>query len=118
MFMEKSNLEVLLFTLQYKMNTQGKVPCTSREQNSARHLLGLKKLKKAKHERELALEEKSSGQRKLEQLTTSFHRKAGMDKTWLSGTNVLSLKTTLVSTLPQLRLLPRSRSTWNQHLYL
>ena len=24
----------------------------------------------------------------------------------------------LVSTLPQLRLLPRSRSTWNQHLYL
>ena len=41
-----------------------------------------------------------------------------MNKTWLSGTNVLSLITTLVSTLPQLRLLPRSRSTWNQHLYL
>ena len=53
----------------------------------------------------MALEEKSSGQRKLEQLATSFHRKAGMDKTWLSGTNVLSLKTTLVSILPQLRLL-------------
>ena len=31
-------------------------------------------------------------------------------QTWLSGTNVLSLITTLVSTLPQLRLLPKTEA--------
>ena len=31
MFMEKGNLEVLLLTLQSKVSTQDKVPCTPRE---------------------------------------------------------------------------------------
>ena len=43
-FMEKSNLEVLLCTLQSKMSTQGKMPYKPGEQNGARHQLGLKKL--------------------------------------------------------------------------
>ena len=99
-FMEKGNLEVLLFTLQSKMRAHDKVPYTPKEGKMVRDInLAWERLEKAEHERELALNEKLS------------------EQTWLSGTNVLSLKTTLVSTLPQLRL-PRSRSTWNQHLYL
>ena len=39
-----------------------------------------------------------------------FNRKFDMNKTWLSGTNVLSLITTLVSTLPQLKRLPKAEA--------
>ena len=37
-FMEKSNLEVLLFTLQSKMSTQDKVPCTPKESKIVRDI--------------------------------------------------------------------------------
>ena len=55
-FMEKGNLEVLLFTLQSKMRAHDKVPYTPKEGKMVRDInLAWERLEKAEHERELAL---------------------------------------------------------------
>jgi len=84
-FMEKGNLEVLLFTLQSKMRAHDKVPYTPKEGKMVRDInLAWERLEKAEHERELALREELIRQEKLEQLAARFNRKAGMRETWLS----------------------------------
>ena len=81
-FMEKSNMEVLLFTLQTKMRAHDKVPYTPKEGKIVRDInLAWERLKKAEHERELALREELIRQKKNEQLATRFNRKAGMIET-------------------------------------
>ena len=84
-FMDKGNLEVLLFTLQSKMRANGKEPYTPKEGKMVRDInLAWERLEKAEHERELALREELIRQEKLEQLAARFNRKAGMRETWLS----------------------------------
>jgi len=84
-FMEKGNLEVLLFTLQSKMRANGKEPYVPKEGKMVRDInLAWERLEKAEHERELALREELIRQEKLEQLAARFNRKAGMRETWLS----------------------------------
>jgi len=84
-FMEKGNLEVLLFTLQSKMRAHNKVPYTPKEGKMIRDINSAwERLEKAEHERELALREELIRQEKLEQLAARFNRKAGMRETWLS----------------------------------
>ena len=81
-FMEKSNMEVLLFTLQTKMRAHDKVPYTPKEGKMVRDInLAWERLEKAEHERELALREELIRQEKLEQLAARFNRKAGMRET-------------------------------------
>merc|ERR1719507_1465725 len=84
-FMDKGNLEVLLFTLQSKMRAHDKVPYTPKEGKMVRDInLAWERLEKAEHERELALREELIRQEKLEQLAARVNRKAGMRETWLS----------------------------------
>ena len=84
-FMDKGNLEVLLFTLQSKMRANGKEPFSPKEGRMVRDInLAWERLEKAEHERELALREELIRQEKLEQLAARFNRKAGMRETWLS----------------------------------
>ena len=84
-FMEKGNLEVLLFTLQSKMRANNKFPYTPKEGKTISDInKAWEKLEKAEHERELALKEEIIRQEKLEQLASRFNRKAGMRETWLS----------------------------------
>merc|ERR1719288_183380 len=84
-FMDKGNLEVLLFTLQSKMRANGKEPFTPKEGRMVRDInLAWERLEKAEHERELALREELIRQEKLEQLAARFNRKAGMRETWMS----------------------------------
>ena len=84
-FMEKGNLEVLLFTLQSKMRANNKVPYFPKEGKMISDInRAWERLEKAEHERELALREELIRQEKLEQLAARFNRKAGMRETWLS----------------------------------
>jgi spectrin beta len=84
-FMEKGNLEVLLFTLQSKMRANNKEPYAPKEGKMVRDInQAWERLEKAEHERELALREELIRQEKLEQLAARFNRKAGMRETWLS----------------------------------
>ncbi|XP_076360233.1 spectrin beta chain-like isoform X3 [Tachypleus tridentatus] len=84
-FVEKGNLEVLLFTLQSKMRANNQRPYFPKEGKMISDInKAWEKLEKAEHERELALREELIRQEKLEQLAARFDRKAGMRETWLS----------------------------------
>ncbi|GLH07509.1 GD15677 [Gryllus bimaculatus] len=84
-FVEKGNLEVLLFTLQSRMRANNQKPYTPREGKMISDInKAWERLEKAEHERELALREELIRQEKLEQLAARFSRKAGMRETWLS----------------------------------
>lgn len=84
-FMEKGNLEVLLFTLQSKMRANNKTPYFPKEGKTIADInRAWERLEKAEHERELSLREELIRQEKLEQLAARFNRKAGMRETWLS----------------------------------
>lgn len=84
-FVEKGNLEVLLFTLQSKMRANNQKPYTPKEGRMISDInKAWERLEKAEHERELALREELIRQEKLEQLANRFNRKAAMRETWLS----------------------------------
>ncbi|XP_059484523.1 spectrin beta chain isoform X2 [Neocloeon triangulifer] len=84
-FVEKGNLEVLLFTLQSKMRANNQKPYIPREGKMISDInKAWDRLEKAEHERELALREELIRQEKLEQLAARFNRKASMRETWLS----------------------------------
>ncbi|XP_074662524.1 spectrin beta chain-like isoform X4 [Tubulanus polymorphus] len=84
-FVEKGNLEVLLFTLQSKMRANNQKPYYPKEGKLISDInKAWERLEKAEHERELALREELIRQEKLEQLAARFDRKAGMRETWLS----------------------------------
>ncbi|KAG4068736.1 hypothetical protein HA402_002427 [Bradysia odoriphaga] len=84
-FVEKGNLEVLLFTLQSKMRSNNQKPYTPKEGRMISDInKAWERLEKAEHERELALREELIRQEKLEQLAARFNRKASMRETWLS----------------------------------
>lgn len=84
-FVEKGNLEVLLFTLQSKMRANNQKPYTPKEGKMVADInKAWEMLEKAEHERELALREELIRQEKLEQLAARFSRKASMRETWLS----------------------------------
>ncbi|XP_070506050.1 spectrin beta chain isoform X5 [Chironomus tepperi] len=84
-FVEKGNLEVLLFTLQSKMRANNQKPYTPKEGKMVSDInKAWERLEKAEHERELALREELIRQEKLEQLAARFNRKASMRETWLS----------------------------------
>lgn len=84
-FVEKGNLEVLLFTLQSKMRANNQKPYTPKEGKMIADInKAWERLEKAEHERELALREELIRQEKLEQLAARFNRKASMRETWLS----------------------------------
>lgn len=84
-FVEKGNLEVLLFTLQSRMRANNQKPYTPREGRMISDInKAWERLEKAEHERELALREELIRQEKLEQLAARFNRKASMRETWLS----------------------------------
>lgn len=68
-FMEKGNLEVLLFTLQSKMRANNKTPYFPKEGKTISDInKAWERLEKAEHERELSLREELIRQEKLEQL--------------------------------------------------
>ncbi|XP_062554879.1 spectrin beta chain isoform X1 [Armigeres subalbatus] len=84
-FVEKGNLEVLLFTLQSKMRANNQKPYTPKEGKMISDInKAWERLEKSEHERELALREELIRQEKLEQLAARFNRKATMRETWLS----------------------------------
>ena len=84
-FVEKGNLEVLLFTLQSKMRANNQKPYTPKEGKMVADInKAWERLEKSEHERELALREELIRQEKLEQLAARFNRKASMRETWLS----------------------------------
>lgn len=84
-FVEKGNLEVLLFTLQSKMRANNQKPYIPKEGRMISDInKAWERLEKAEHERELALREELIRQEKLEQLAARFNRKASMRETWLS----------------------------------
>uniref|UniRef100_A0ABD2X9X6 Spectrin beta chain n=1 Tax=Trichogramma kaykai TaxID=54128 RepID=A0ABD2X9X6_9HYME len=84
-FIEKGNLEVLLFTLQSKMRANNQKPYTPKEGKMISDInKAWERLEKAEHERELALREELIRQEKLDQLAARFNRKASMRETWLS----------------------------------
>lgn len=84
-FIEKGNLEILLFTLQSKMRANNQKPYLPKEGKMISDInRAWERLEKAEHERELALREELIRQEKLEQLAARFDRKAGMRETWLS----------------------------------
>ncbi|KAL5276086.1 SPTBN1 family protein [Megaselia abdita] len=84
-FVEKGNLEVLLFSLQSKMRANNQKPYTPKEGKMISDInKAWERLEKAEHERELALREELIRQEKLKQLADRFDRKAAMRETWLS----------------------------------
>ncbi|XP_078674534.1 spectrin beta chain, non-erythrocytic 1-like isoform X33 [Branchiostoma floridae x Branchiostoma belcheri] len=84
-FMEKGNLEVLLFTLQSKMRANNQKPYTPKEGKLVSDInKAWERLERSEHEREIALREELMRQEKLEQLARRFDRKAAMRETWLS----------------------------------
>uniref|UniRef100_A0A183IVK4 Spectrin beta chain, non-erythrocytic 2 n=1 Tax=Soboliphyme baturini TaxID=241478 RepID=A0A183IVK4_9BILA len=84
-FVEKGNLEVLLFTLQSRMRANNQKPYLPREGKMLADInRAWENLERAEHERELALKEELIRQEKLEQLAARFDRKAGMRETWLA----------------------------------
>ncbi|XP_078283992.1 spectrin beta chain, non-erythrocytic 1-like isoform X2 [Rhinoraja longicauda] len=84
-FIEKGNLEVLLFTIQSKMRANNQKVYIPREGKLISDInKAWERLEKAEHERELALRMELIRQEKLEQLAHRFDRKAAMRETWLS----------------------------------
>uniref|UniRef100_A0A663FJK9 Spectrin beta chain n=1 Tax=Aquila chrysaetos chrysaetos TaxID=223781 RepID=A0A663FJK9_AQUCH len=84
-FMEKGNLEVLLFTVQSRMRANNQKVYVPREGKLISDInKAWERLEKAEHERELALRTELIRQEKLEQLAARFDRKAAMRETWLS----------------------------------
>uniref|UniRef100_A0A8V5GIT0 Uncharacterized protein n=1 Tax=Melopsittacus undulatus TaxID=13146 RepID=A0A8V5GIT0_MELUD len=84
-FMEKGNLEVLLFTVQSRMRANNQKVYVPREGRLISDInKAWERLEKAEHERELALRTELIRQEKLEQLAARFDRKAAMRETWLS----------------------------------
>ncbi|XP_013782687.1 spectrin beta chain-like isoform X2 [Limulus polyphemus] len=84
-FIEKGNLEVLLFTLQSKMRANNQKPFFPKEGKMISDInKAWESLERAEHEQELALRKELIRQEKLEQLAARFDRKAGMRETWLS----------------------------------
>ncbi|CAD6199906.1 unnamed protein product [Caenorhabditis auriculariae] len=84
-FVEKGELEVLLFTLQSAMRANNQRPYVPREGKLIADInRAWQALEKAEHERELALKEEIIRQEKLEQLAERFNRKADMRETWLT----------------------------------
>ncbi|XP_055520757.1 spectrin beta chain, non-erythrocytic 1-like isoform X2 [Leucoraja erinacea] len=84
-FIEKGNLEVLLFTIQSKMRANNQKVYIPREGKLISDInKAWERLEKAEHERELALRTELIRQEKLEQLAHRFDRKAAMRETWLS----------------------------------
>uniref|UniRef100_A0A8C3CG31 Spectrin beta chain n=1 Tax=Cairina moschata TaxID=8855 RepID=A0A8C3CG31_CAIMO len=84
-FMEKGNLEVLLFTIQSRMRANNQKVFVPREGKLISDInKAWERLEKAEHERELALRTELIRQEKLEQLAARFDRKAAMRETWLS----------------------------------
>ncbi|XP_033634187.1 spectrin beta chain-like [Asterias rubens] len=84
-FVEKGNLEVLLFTIQSKMRANNQRPFTPKEGKLVHDInKSWERLERAEHERELALRQELIRQEKLEQLAARFDRKAAMRETWLS----------------------------------
>jgi spectrin beta len=68
-FMEKGNLEVLLFTLQSKMRANNKVPYFPKEGKTISDInKAWERLERSEHERELSLRDELIRQEKLEQL--------------------------------------------------
>ncbi|XP_061600718.1 LOW QUALITY PROTEIN: spectrin beta chain, non-erythrocytic 1-like [Cololabis saira] len=91
-FVEKGNLEVLLFTIQSKMRANNQKVYTPREGKLISDInKAWERLEKAEHERELALRTELIRQEKLEQLARRFDRKAAMRETWLSENQRLGL---------------------------
>ncbi|XP_065158343.1 spectrin beta chain isoform X2 [Atheta coriaria] len=84
-FVEKGNLEILLFTLQSKMRANNQRVYTPKEGKMIADInKAWDRLEKAEHERELAVREELIRQEKLEQLAARFNRKASMRETWLN----------------------------------
>ncbi|XP_038072907.1 spectrin beta chain, non-erythrocytic 1-like isoform X2 [Patiria miniata] len=84
-FVEKGNLEVLLFTIQSKMRANNQRPFTPKEGKMVHDInKAWERLERAEHERELSLRQELIRQEKLEQLAARFDRKAAMRETWLS----------------------------------
>ncbi|XP_062454825.1 spectrin beta chain, non-erythrocytic 2 [Rhea pennata] len=84
-FIEKGNLEVLLFTIQSRMRANNQKVYMPREGKLISDInKAWERLEKAEHERELALRDELIRQEKLEQLAARFDRKAAMRETWLS----------------------------------
>nr|CDS28968.2 spectrin beta chain [Hymenolepis microstoma] len=84
-FVEKGDLEVLLFTLQSKMRANNHKVYTPPEGKRIADInRAWENLEKAEHARELALRDELIRQEKLAQLATRFDRKAGMREAWLS----------------------------------
>lgn len=84
-FVEKGNLEILLFTIQSRMRTSNQRMYFPPEGKMISDInRAWENLEKAEHERELALREELIRQEKLEQLAARFDRKSGMRETWLS----------------------------------
>ena len=72
-FVEKGNLEVLLFTLQSRMRAANQKPYTPREGKMIHDInRAWERLEKSEHERELALREELIRQEKLEQLAARY----------------------------------------------
>ncbi|XP_071963526.1 spectrin beta chain-like isoform X2 [Antedon mediterranea] len=83
-FMEKGNLEVLLFTIQSKMRANNQKPYLPKEGKLISDInKAWEKLERSEHERELALRQELIRQEKLEQLAERFDRKAAMREVWL-----------------------------------
>jgi len=100
-FEEKSNLEMLLFSLQSKMRANNQIAYTPREGKMISDMnKAWERLEKAEHERELALREELIRQEKLDQLAARFDRKAGMRETWLSENQRLVSQDNFGSDLP------------------
>lgn len=84
-FVEKGNLEILLFTIQSKLRSNNQKLYYPPEGKMISDInKAWERLEKAEHERELALREELIRQEKLEQLAARFDRKSGMRETWLS----------------------------------
>lgn len=83
-FVEKGELEILLFTLQSRMKANNQRPFIPMEGKKIADInKAWEALEKAEHGRELALKEEIIRQEKLEQLAARFDRKASMRETWL-----------------------------------
>ncbi|CAK9304213.1 unnamed protein product [Gordionus sp. m RMFG-2023] len=84
-FIEKGNLEIILFTMQSKARAMNLKPRFPREGKMISDInKSWDQLETAEHEREMALREEILRQEKLEQLADKFDRKAGMRETWLN----------------------------------
>lgn len=84
-FVEKGNLEILLFTIQSRQRANNQKPYMPREERMISDInKAWEELERAEHERELKLREELIRQEKLEQLAARFDRKAGLREDWLN----------------------------------